>query len=163
MSMLSKLLLVTLLLVLSVAPFNIAIASNDATTSAQPIQFETINPGSPYYIFKRLVENFKLNFLTFGEKNKAKYSEELLDLRFKELSHAVKNGHTGYLSNVANRYTNQAGTIIEKYLNIDANFKDQAKIYLPSLAMLRDNYPSNTPQWLLLQYAVDTTKRIAGS
>lgn len=158
-----KLFLVLLVITFLVSPFNIALASSESTPSSQTIQLETVNPGSPYYVFKRLVENFKLNFLTFGEKNKAKYSEELLDLRFKELAHAVKNGHTGYLSNVANRYTNQAGTIIEKYMNIDPNFREQAKTYLPYLANLRDNYPANTPQWLLLQYAVDTTKRIAGS
>lgn len=125
--------------------------------------FESINPGSPYYIFKRSKESFKLNFLTFGEQNKAKYIENLLDIRLKELSYMVKNGQTGILENGARRYTHQAGEVIEKYLKYNLGFKEQAKLHIPVLNRLRDYYPSNTADWLMIQESIDTSKRILGS
>lgn len=151
-----------LFLMLFILPKPVLLAQSDATPVAK-IQEESVNPGSPYYVFKRFKEVLKLNLLTFGEKNKAKYSEELLDIRLRELVHAVRNNQIGYLENVANRYTNQAGIIIEKYLKIDPDVKSQSEKYIPILETLRDHYPANSPYWLMIQYAVDTTKRIAGS
>ncbi len=157
--------LAILLLILVIIPKSLIIAQSN-TNQLPIIQDESVNPGSPYYIFKRIKETVILN-LTFGTKNKAKVSGELLDTRFRELAHAVKYDQIGYLENVSNRYTNQAGTIIEKYLNTDQEtnnaFKKQAQKYLPLLESLRDHYHSNSAYWLMLQYAVDTTKRIAGS
>lgn len=150
-----------IILIIFVIPTQTTLAQNNATDSSQIVQFESVNPGSPYYVFKRIKETIKLNLLTFGAKNKAKYSQELLYIRLKELAYAVKNNQIGYMENVANRYTNQAGTIIEKYLRIDADVKKQALQYLPILSNLRDAYPANSPYWLMIQYAVDTTKRIA--
>ena len=156
-----KLFIAALLIILTI-PKQISFAQNIATDSATTMQFESVNPGSPYYIFKRLKEAVTLNFLTFGEQNKAKYTEQLLDTRFKELIYGVETGKIGYLENIAGRYTNQGGTIIEKYIKIDRNFKSQGERYLPVLARLRDHYPSNSAYWLMLQAAIDTTKRIVG-
>ena len=155
-------LFITLLLVILLSPNQMVFAENIAEDSNISVEFESVNPGSPYYIFKRIKETFTLNLLTFGEQNKAKYSEQLLDTRLRELAYMVKKGQTGILDNGAHRYTNQAGIIIEKYLKIDQNFKSQAQKYIPILSRLRDYYPSNTPQWLMIQESVDTTKRIAG-
>ena len=157
----TKMLILSFLIFL-LLPKPVILAETNATIAAE-IKDDPVNPGSPYYVFKRIKETFTLNFLTFGEKNKAAYSEELLDTRLRELVHAVKNNNTGYLENVANRYTNQAGIIIEKYLNIDPNIKIQSQKNISILEYLRDNYPANSPYWLMIQYAVDTTKRIAGS
>jgi hypothetical protein len=143
--------LAAIFLVFLIIPKQMVFAQNVSTPSAQIIQYESVNPGSPYYFFKRLKENIKLNFLTFGEQNKAKYSEQLFDIRFKELAFEVKNSDNGFLENVESRYTNQAGTIIDKYLKIDPNFKQQAQRYLPVLESLRDKYHSNSPYWLMLQ------------
>lgn len=158
----AKKLLIFLIIAL-VLPNNIAFAQNIATSTAE-IEYESITPGSPYYVFKRIKETVTLNFLTFGEKNKAKYSAQLLKIRLNELAHSVKNNKIGYLENVANRYTNQAGVIIEKYaMTNNPDIKKQAQGYIPILEKLRDNYPANSPYWLMIQYAVDTTKRLAGS
>ncbi len=145
-----------------IIPKHVVFAEN-ATTPSASIKYEEVNPGSPYYIFKRLKETITLKFLTQGDKNKAKYTEKLFDTRFRELVYAVETGKTGYLENVASRYTNQAGTIIEKYLKINPNFKPQAQKYIPTLENLRDVFPANSAWWLMIQAAIDTTKRIAGS
>lgn len=155
--------IIAILLIILIIPLQVSFAEKIADDSDISIPFESVNPGSPYYIFKRIKETFTFNFLTFGEQNKAKYSETLLDTRLRELAYMVKNGEVGILDNGAHRYTNQAGTILQKYLKIDPNFKSQAQKYLPILNRLRDYYPSNTPQWLMIQESVDTTQRIAGN
>lgn len=155
--------LIVIFLILLMIPKQLSLAENISTDSAQEVKYDKTNPGSPYYIFKRLKETVILNFLKFGEKNKAKYSEGLLETRLKELTYIVREGQMGILENVAHRYTNQAGVIIEKYLKLNQGFKPQAERHIPILGSLRDAYPSNTPQWLMIQESVDTAKRIAGS
>lgn len=157
--------LIAILLLIVTFPKQISLAEYVATDSAKEIEveYDSVNPGSPYYIFKRLKETIILNLLTFGVENKAKYSEQLLDNRLRELAYMVRNGEIGILENGAHRYTNQAGLVIDKYLKHNKNFKTQAQKNLPLVEQLRDAYPSNTPQWLMIQESVDTTERIAGS
>lgn len=163
--MFKKILLALILLLITpkIATFAQESNPNPTPDPIESVIFDSVNPGNPYYIFKRTKESFTLNFLIFGEQNKAKYSEKLLDNRLRELAYIVKNGQIGILDNVARRYTNQAGVIIEKYLKIDQNFKSQAKTYIPILNRLRDYYHSNSAQWLMIQESVDTTKRISES
>jgi hypothetical protein len=158
-----KVLVSTLLLIFSLVFIPTIYAQDTSTDPLKDIPLESTNPGSPYYIFKRTKESFQLNFLTFGDHNKAKYIEKLLDIRLNELTYMVKNGQTGILENGAHRYTNQAGNIIEKYLKSNSDFKTQTQRHLPVLNRLRDYYPSNSPQWLMIQESVDTAKRISGS
>lgn len=140
----------------------IALAIEDADKQAllESIKDEQVNPGSPTYIFKRLWENIRLNILLRDKSQQAKYLSHLLEIRFKELVYTIKNNKFGIIENVSSRYTTTAGLLIDQYKSQVPEIKDQAQNYLPVLEILRDKYPAKSAQWLLLQYTVDTTKRL---
>ena len=125
------------------------------------IEYESVNPGSPQYAFKRLKEKIKLSLLTFGKEQKAKYLSKLLDKRYKELAYLVINNEIGPLEKAVNRYNTVAGEILSSYKDKDPNLKEQIKGYVEILEILRDKYKANSAQWLLMQYTIDTTRRLS--
>lgn len=137
---------------------NLVIAENIPDINA--VKLENINPGSPYYVFKRLEENIKLNYLIKDKNKKAKYLSEILDKRFNELVYVVKNDKKGIFENATSRYISTIGLILEKYKYIDSNLDEQTTNYVTILSQLRDLYPANSSYWLLVQYTIDTTNRL---
>jgi hypothetical protein len=118
-------------------------------------RFERLNPDSLLYLFKRVNEKVTLLF-TKDEEKRSEYQSKLLDRRFKELTYIIKVGKTGFLEEAASRYMTLIGQM--KKDGIYAISKERTKIYILVLEKMRDNYPSNTSYWLIIQQAIDTTR-----
>lgn len=155
-------LIIILLLVIFFSIVNIpsVLANNDDNSSTSQVKYEKINPGSPYYIFKRLFENIQLNYLSVDKKSKSKILSHLLEVRLKEIAYVVNNNKIGMIENVTGRYDSVAGTIMEKYKNVNPDLPKQIESYPQILSSLRDKFPANSAQWLLMQYTIDTTNRL---
>jgi len=118
-------------------------------------RFERLNPDSLLYLFKRVNEKAIVFFIRDEEKQSEYYSK-LLDKRFKELVYIINVEKTGFLEEAAGRYITLIGQM--KRDGVYTISKERTKIYTFILEKLRDNYPSNTSYWLIIQQAIDTTR-----
>lgn len=122
--------------------------------------YETTNTDSPNYIFKRILEELKLKFVYRDKTSQARYMSKLLDARFKEVVYVANNKQIGIFENTISRYNTLAGKIISSYKDIDPEADKQIENYVKILERMRDIYPANSSYWLLVQYTIDTTKRL---
>lgn len=122
-------------------------------------KYESINPDSLLYSFKRLGEQIQIFFI-FNNNEKMRYPLKLLSTRFNELVYTVNLQKTGFLTEIVSRYNTQIGKIKRDFKNIDSADKDKLIQKIKILEVLRDRYPANSSYWLSIQQAIDTTRSL---
>lgn len=121
--------------------------------------YELINPNLLVYPIKQIVEKVEL-ILLFNKEDKIKYQYTLLDKRFKELVFIINFKKTGFLEETVQRYNSHLGNLITNNKNLAADYKDQISYYTIVLKTLQDRYDSKSAYRLLIQQAIDSTKRL---
>lgn len=118
-------------------------------------------PTSPYYSFKRLKEK-ALMILKINTQSKFEYSKSLMEKRLSELTSLVAVKDPNMIVGASQRFSYQAGVTRSLNEKLKESKKEElAQLfdnYSKILAELRDNYPSNSPNWLLTQQNIDTLK-----
>lgn len=118
--------------------------------------YEQINPNLLIYPVKRLSEEIKFN-LTFNKQKKKEYLYSLYEIRLKELVYIVNNKKEGFIILTGDRYNSFLGKLKNEYTP-EQDFKVKVKDRIRILERMRDIYPANSPNWIILQQTVDTTK-----
>lgn len=146
--------LLLLVLCLSIAPTVFA----QTPESFGLIPQETL-PGSPDYNLKRMKEKIS-GFFKFSKKAKINYRRDLLERRVSEYVSLIENKNQLDIANSSQRIAYEAGilTNISESESIDTKMGvvELFEKYKPILAKMRDNFPANSPSWLLSQQDVDT-------
>lgn len=120
-------------------------------------KYEAINPNLLIFPFKRITEVFQMG-LIFNKEDKIKYQYNLLDKRYKELVFIINYQKTGFLKESVTRYNSLLGKIL---LNHKRNApREKLVTYMNVLKTLQDRYNSISAYRLLIQEAIDTTKRL---
>lgn len=122
-------------------------------------EYESINPNLLIYPIKRIVEKIKLASI-FNKNDKAKYQYTLLDKRYRELVFIINFKKTGFLEETVQRYNSQLGNLIANNKDLALNYKDKISSYTKVLKTLQDRYNSISAYRLLIQQAIDSTKRL---
>lgn len=160
-----KLLVFLLMLILFTNLFSLVAAAEQKLLKEEQLislgfsKYDSVNPDSLIYPFKRLEEQTKL-FFTFDKKNKTKYFLSLLDIRFKELVYTINFKKTGFLNEAVSRYNTFIGKIKLNPENITAEHKIKFSQNIKVLEILRDQYPANSAYWLNIQQTIDTTRSL---
>ncbi len=121
--------------------------------------YESINPNLLIYPFKRIAEKIELTLL-FNKEDKAKYQYTLLDKRFKELVFIINFKKTGFLEETVQRYNSHLGNLISNNKDLALDHKDKISSYTTVLKTLQDRYDSISAYRLLIQQAMDSTRRL---
>lgn len=121
--------------------------------------YESINPNLLIYPIKQLIEKIELT-LKFNQENKTKYQYTLLDKRFEELVFIINFKKTGFLEETVQRYNSHLGNLIANNKNLASDYKDKILNYTIVLKTLQDRYDSTSAYRLLIQQAIDTTRRL---
>ena len=122
-------------------------------------RYELINPNLLIYPIKRLAERMETTLL-FGKEDKTKYQYNLLDKRFKELIFIINFKKTGFLEETVQRYNSQLGYLIINNKNLAQDNKEKISNYIYVLKTLQDRYNSVSAYRLLIQQAIDSTRRL---
>lgn len=120
-------------------------------------EYESINPNLLIFPLKRISETIGLK-LTFYEKSKIQYQYGLLDKRYKELVFIINFQKTGFLRESVDRYDSLLGKLILNHKNEAP--KEKLLIYINVLKNLQDRYNNESAYRLLIQEAIDSTKRL---
>lgn len=150
-----------LLVMLSVLTFFVSVPTVAFAQSPEsfglPVQ-KTL-PGEPSYAFKRLKEKVT-EFFKFSSKSKFSYRQTLLEKRVSEYVSLVENKNQLQIANASQRLAYQAGILAESSYSGSRGDKDLLinlfEKYKPILEKMRDNFPANSPFWLLSQQDIDT-------
>lgn len=150
--------LITLLplFILAFLPYSLALAKTNELVYKGELQsigfidYESINPNSLLYQFKRLGEEVKLR-LILDDNKKNIYQNHLLQVRFNELIFIINFQKTGFLAETVNRYNVFVGK---------TKSSQQVKKFIAVLEKLRDMYPANSSYWLSIQQAIDSTRNL---
>lgn len=121
--------------------------------------YESVNPNLLIYPFKRIMEKIELTLL-FNKKDQAKYQYTLLDKRFKELVFIINFKKTGFLEETVGRYNTHLGNLITNNKDLASNYNDKISSYSIVLKTLQDRYNSISAYRLLIQQAIDSTRRL---
>ncbi|OGE33545.1 hypothetical protein A3D83_01075 [Candidatus Daviesbacteria bacterium RIFCSPHIGHO2_02_FULL_41_10] len=122
-------------------------------------EYESINPNLLIYPLKQLVEKAKLN-LFVNKNSKVKYKYTLLDLRFRELVFIINFQKTGFLEEAVGRYNSYLGDLMINHKGSALDYKDTLSGYINVLKNLQDRYDNISSYRLLIQQAIDTTRRL---
>ena len=95
-----------------------------------------------------------------NKEEKAKYQYALLDKRYKELVFIINFKKTGFLEETVQRYNSQLGNLILNNKDFASNYKYRILNYTKVLKTLQDRYNSLSAYRLLIQQAIDSTKRL---
>lgn len=116
-------------------------------------------PGSSGYVFKRVKEKVT-EFFKFSADSKYRYRKELLGKRVSEYVSLVEKKDLSQISDGSQRVAFEAGTLAESPARQSKEKKAEIislfEKYKPILEKMRDNFPANTPFWLLSQQDIDT-------
>ncbi|MCS7092234.1 MAG: DUF5667 domain-containing protein [Patescibacteria group bacterium] len=158
----SALLIVVTIIIFSLSSSAVIV---DAKKSEEPFVYEQINPDSRLlYKYKRLKEKLYTAYLAKFRKEKLSQNYiELINRRFRELKYVVDKDKIDLLETVTSRYNSQIGEVTNINTNQETNINAlQAilEIQQEILPTLRDKYPANSAQWLLLQQTLDTINAI---
>lgn len=121
--------------------------------------YESINPNLLIFPVKQIAEKIKLT-LIFNKEDKIKYQYILLDKRFRELVFVINFKKTGFLEETVQRYNSHLGNLIATDKNLAADYKDKISGYTIVLKTLQDRYDSKSAYRLLIQQAIDSTRRL---
>lgn len=161
----AKIILVNFLLsfLLSLNFSNTVFASEHTLITEQELkssgfgEYESINPNLLVFPIKRILETISLK-LSLDKKSKIKYQYDLLDKRYRELVFIINYQKTGFLRESVDRYDSLLGKLISKYK--DQAPKEKISIYINVLKNLQDRYNNESAYRLLIQEAIDSTKRL---
>lgn len=135
-------------------------AQNEASSeSAQNVKYESINPDSFFYPFKRLWEKIGFN-LSFSEDQKREYMQKLLDTRFKELVYVAKEKKYSEFEQASSRYNTLIGEYIQKYSDKKKAVEESAGSYEKILGELKKQYESDYAYWSFLKSSQETTQNL---
>lgn len=116
-------------------------------------------PGDPRYPAKRLKEKV-IEVTKITNKSKSAYRQILLEKRLSELISLIENKNQNEIANSTQRFAYQAGKLAEGSYNDSSGRKNEIialfEKYKPILEKMRDNFPANSPFWLLSQQDIDT-------
>lgn len=124
------------------------------------IVYEKTNPDARFlYKIKRFREKSYLAYLKrFKPQEVTDYYFVLINKRFRELKYIVEKNKIELLETSATRYNSQMGEVIdiinEQGIDIKT-FQPVIGIQREIMPDLRDKYPANSAQWLLLQQSLD--------
>ncbi len=121
--------------------------------------YESINPNLLIFPIKQSIEKIELT-LIFNKEDKTKYQYTLLDKRFKELVFIINFKKTGFLEETVQRYNSHLGNLMANNKNFALNYKDKISNYTIVLKTLQDRYNSISAYRLLIQQAIDSTRRL---
>lgn len=127
--------------------------------------YEKVNPNdSIKYQFKRLIEKLEgTRVNVFDQKNQVKFLTTLSNRRFAELKYVVDREQLKFLEQSSSRYITQLG-IISAILDknkadssfVKLNLENQFKAF----DEIKDVFPAQSAQWLLVQQARDTANSV---
>lgn len=121
----------------------------------------SVNPGSFYYPFKRLLEKGQEKLLFFADSRRSFYSS-LFKTRLAELSYVVNNKILSEVQGSSERFAYQAGILTEEMIGQKDEDRQKTvevfKRYSDYLAQLRDQYAANSSFWMLIQHDINTLK-----
>lgn len=120
----------------------------------------TINPGSFYYPFKRLLEK-GMERLQFSRKSKITFLKSQLRTRLAELNYVVDKKLLSEVQTSSERFAYYAGVLTEELIREDKNKEqtiEEFNKFSKFLEKLRDNYPANTSFWMLIQHDINSLK-----
>lgn len=127
----------------------------------------TVNPGSFYYPFKRLIEKGRER-VTFSQEGKISLYKSLLKIRLSELKYVVNKKILSEVQGSSERFAYTAGILAEEVKM--QNQTDQKKnlirefgLYSKFLETLRDKYPANSSFWMLIQHDINSLKILSDS
>ena len=114
-------------------------------------------PGTSAYVFKRLKEKIT-EFFTFSSGAKFSYRAELLEKRVSEYVSLVDSKNQTEIANASQRISYEAGILTDSAKNDKDKTETDSLFekYKPIMAKMRDNFPANSPSWLLSQEDIDT-------
>lgn len=120
----------------------------------------SVNPGSFYYPFKRIIEKGK-GRLIFSQETRVSFYESLLKIRLSELNYVTDKKVLSEIQGGSERFAYQAGILTEELIkqnnvNMKANIIKEFEKYRNFLANLRDRYPANSSFWMLVQHDINT-------
>lgn len=124
------------------------------------IVYEKTNPDAGFlYKIKRFREKSYLTYLKkFKPQEVTDYYFVLINKRFRELKYVVEKNKLEFLETSVTRYNSQIGEVIditnEQGIDIQT-FQPIIEIQREIMPDLRDKYPANSAQWLLLQQSLD--------
>lgn len=138
---------------------NVAAQSDNQTVAATSI---TTPNQTLAFTIKRIREKISLTWLGFfNKKGLGEYTAQLAKERGTELIYVSEHEKDQYLETSVSRYITQLGLLGEQYdaknVSADTISSDLAG-FDTKFEQLRDVFPSQTAQWLLMQQSVDTTK-----
>lgn len=122
-------------------------------------KYESINPNLLIFPVKQIIEKIELT-LMFNKEDKTRYQYALLDKRFKELVFIINFKKTGFLEETVQRYNSHLGNLIANNKNLASDYKDKISSYTIVLKTLQDRYDSKSAYRLLIQQAIDSTRRL---
>lgn len=163
--MLTKLLFITLISVLVVSLSPTAYIPKKTLVTQQELDstgftgYELINPNLLIYPLKQIIEKIELKLL-LDDNARTEYQYILLDKRFKELVFIINSEKTGFLGETVARYNTHLGNLIISNRNPAINNKEKVSNYVRVLKNLQDRYNSISSYRLLIQQAIDTTRRL---
>ncbi|MEK7472782.1 MAG: hypothetical protein AAB625_01955 [Patescibacteria group bacterium] len=121
-------------------------------------------PGNSKYTLKRFKEK-AIEFFKFTHKSKSAYREILLEKRLSELVSLIENKNINDVANSTQRFAYQAGKLAEGSYKDSSDRKNEIitlfEKYKPTLEKMRDNFPANSPFWLLSQHDINTLDILA--
>lgn len=122
-------------------------------------EYESINPNLLIFPVKQIIEKIEL-ILIFNKEDKTKYQYTLLDKRFKELVFIINFKKTSFLTEAVGRYNTHLGNLMTSNKDFALNYKERISNYVKVLKTLQDRYDSISSYRLLIQQAIDTTRRL---
>lgn len=121
--------------------------------------YESVNPNLLIYPIKQIIEKIEFSLLS-NEKDKEKYKYTLLDKRFKELVFIINFQKTSFLEEAVGRYNSNLGNLMINNKDSASTYKDTLSGYINVLKNLQDRYDNISSYRLLIQQAIDTTRRL---
>ncbi len=129
------------------------------------IPYESVNPDSPIrYTIKRIFEKLEEKEIDiFSANQKVKFMAKLATRRLAEFKYVVDKDKLSYIETSSSRYITQLGLISEE---LDKNRFDASYVasnletHVKILEGIKDKFPAQSAQWLLVQQALDTSKSV---
>lgn len=126
-------------------------------------EYSGITPDKPFrYSLKRAGEKVTTIFLSlFNKKGLGNFEVDLLVNRAKELFYIAENKDLTLMETTVSRYITQTGLVIEQFEAKSISSEkilSETKEWQVKFEKYRDNFPSQSAMWLLLQQAADSTK-----
>lgn len=122
---------------------------------------QKINPDSFVYPMKRLWEKFREKTIRKHE-TKVNYYEDIIEIRLSELGYVAKSKNIGQTQKASERFSYFSGTLTEYLVGKEGVDEDKKRLrekferYREPLGELRDEFPANSSDWMLIAYAIDS-------